>query len=755
MPNQVPEEKSLTRLELLSRMAMFVGLAGIVAALAILPVVGTSGLLMRNTAQGFQNLPSDLTQVPLPQQNVITDIHGEQIAVLYAQNRIEVPLDTISPLMQQAIIAIEDQRFLQHSGIDIRGTLRALVSTSSGSQVQGGSTITQQYVKQILLTAAQTKEEQQAATAVSISRKIREARYAMGIENKLSKKEILEGYLNIAYFGAGSYGVEIAAKRYFSTDAKNLTLSQAATLAGLVQNPSKYDPTRFPDIAENRRNQVLQAMYSAGFIKKEAAEQAMAINIADDLKPSDIPNGCTTSEAPFFCDYVLTVIKGDPTFGDTQEARDRLLDLGGLTIKTTLDLKAQRAAQTAAENRIPFDDPSGKAVGITMVKPGTGEIVAMGQNRRWGAQGAGDGYTAVNYNAPLDHNGTVGFQAGSTFKAFTMAAAFKQGWDPFKILSSPEKKEFKDFVECASGAKIAPYEVKNSTSSGAFNMLSGAAFSVNTYFVGLEEKIGLCGPVAAAKAAGVQQGNGEDLLPYPCFTLGCFDVTTLDMANAMATFAAHGIHCDPIAINEVKDRYGKTLSVPLGHCTRTIDRQVADSVSAILAGVIDGPIKGRTGASMYFDRPAAGKTGTTDSSAAVWFVGYTPDLAAAVWVGDPRGGQTHPMKNITINGRYYTQVFGSTMPGPVWKEAMAGALEGTPATAWDLQTLNGLNPGGFGNDTGIRKGKCAGLEDEELATCEAEKAAKAAADAAAAAGGTTTTDGTTPVATPSPTATTP
>ena len=700
-----------------------------------------------------------LTQVPLPQQNVITDIHGEQIAVLYAQNRIEVPLADISPLMQQAIIAIEDQRFFQHSGIDIRGTLRALVSTSSGSQVQGGSTITQQYVKQILLTAAKNKDEQQAATAVSIIRKIREARYAMGLENKLSKKEILEGYLNIAYFGAGSYGVEIAAKRYFSVDAKDLNLAQAATLAGLVQNPSKYDPTRFPEVAQSRRNQVLQAMVNAGYIKQADADTAKKVAIEDELKPSELTNGCAASEAPFFCDYVLTILKNDQTFGETPEIREQLLSLGGLTIKTTLDLKAQRAAQTAAENRIPDADPSGKAVGITMIKPGTGEIVAMGQNRKWGTEADGAGYTAVNYNVPLDHNGTVGFQAGSTFKAFTMAAAFKQGWDPFKVLPAPAKKTFKDFVECASGAKIAPYEVKNSTSSGAFNMLSGAAFSVNTYFVGLEEKIGLCGPVAAAKAAGVQQGNGEDLLPYPCFTLGCFDVTTLDMANAMATFSAHGIHCDPIAIKEVTNRYNKKLSVPLSNCKRTIDQQVADSVTAVLAGVIDGPIKGRTGASMYFGRPAAGKTGTTDSSAAVWFVGYTPDLAAAVWVGDPRGGQTHPMKNITINGRYYTQVFGSLMPGPVWKEAMSGALEGTSPTPWNLQTLNGLNAGGFGNDTGIHKGGCSGLEGPELDQCKADKAAKEAADAAAAAaaGGTAPTDGTatSPTSSPSPTSTTP
>jgi membrane peptidoglycan carboxypeptidase len=186
------------------------------------------------------------------------------------------------------------------------------------------------------------------------------------------------------------------------------------------------------------------------------------------------------------------------------------------------------------------------------------------------------------------------------------------------------------------------------------------------------------------KAAGVKQGNGEDFEKYPCFTLGCFDVTTLDMAVGMATFAAHGIRCNAIAITEVKDRYGKNLNVPSADCERTIDLQVADSTTAVLAGVIDGPVKGRTGQAMDLGSPAAGKTGTTDSSAAVWFVGYTPDMAAAVWVGDPRGGQKYPMKNVTINGRT-TQVFGSTMPGPIWRDSLIGALEGTPKTALGLK----------------------------------------------------------------------
>ena len=717
-----PEDAGLDRFGLLTRMITFVALAGVIAALVLLPVIGGIGLATRNSAQAFSNLPSDLTQVPLPEQNTIVDSNGEVLAVLFAQNRIEVPLDEISPIMQQAIIAIEDQRFLNHAGIDFRGTLRASISTGAGGQVQGGSTITQQYVKQILLTAAKTKEEQEAATAVSINRKLREARYAIALENQLSKREILEGYLNIAYFGAGSYGVEIAARRYFSSHANELTLSQAATLAGLVQNPSRFDPTQYPERAQNRRDDVLDAMVNAGYISQVQADQAKAVPVSVDLDPAELPNGCTSSIAPYFCDYVLTVLKNDPVFGETPEDRARLLDIGGLTITTTLDRKAQSASQTAVEERIPYNDPSGKAASITMIRPGTGEITAMAQNRKWGRSGAG--YTTVNYGAPENANGTVGFQAGSTFKAFTIAAAFKQGWDPFKVINSPPRKKFEEFTECGKDEKFAPYEVQNSTASGAFDILSGAAYSVNTYFVGLEEQLGLCDPPEIAKAAGVKQGNGEDFQKYPCFTLGCFDVTTLDMAVGMATFAAHGIRCNAIAITEIKDRYGNYLNVPSANCERTIDLQVADSTTAVLAGVIDGPVKGRTGQAMDLGRPAAGKTGTTDSSAAVWFVGYTPDMAAAVWVGDPRGGQKYPMKGVTINGRYYSQVFGSTMPGPIWRDSLIGALEGTPETAWDLNTLNGVNAGGYGNKITATRSRCAGLDSVALVKCETDYSTK-------------------------------
>jgi len=713
MANDSDQDSQKNPIGLVAKMLIFVGIAGLVGGIAVLPVVGTLGLITRNSATGFADLPADITQVPLPLQNTILDSQGHVIATLFSQDRIEVPLDQIAPVMQQAIVDIEDQRFYQHAGIDIRGTLRALISTGSGTQVQGGSTITQQYVKQILLAAAQTPQEQQDAIAPSLGRKIREARYAIALENRLSKQQILQGYLNIAYFGGGAYGVEAAARHYFSTHANKLTLTQAATLAGLVQSPSRFDPIHFPQAGQTRRNEVIQAMLRNSDISRVKASEALVRPIEKDLHPSTMPNGCATSLAPFFCDYVLTVLRDDPTFGATPEIRAHLLDVGGLTIRTTLDAKAQKSAQNSVNKYIPIKDPSQKAASISMIRPGTGEIAAMAQDRLWGTSGTG--YTTVNYSVPVSHNGTVGFQAGSTFKPFTMAAALQQRISPYKYIDSPPVKTFYNFKDCKTGYLQPPWTVQNSTSSGSFNMMQGAAYSVNTYFVGLEEQTGICDPPAVAKSLGMKLGNGQDLPQMPCFTLGCFDVTTLNMAEAMAAFAGHGVHCDPIAILSITDRNGKALDVPSANCKQAIEAKVADSVAAIMAGVIDGPLPGRTGARMYFGRPAAGKTGTTDNHAAVWFVGFTPDLAAAVWVGDPRGGQQHPMSNVTINGTYYAEVFGFLLPGPIWRDAMDGALAGTPKTKWNLHTLFGLNPGGYGNFGG--QGLCQDMVGDDLTKC--------------------------------------
>jgi membrane peptidoglycan carboxypeptidase len=677
----------------LARLGLFVGvsvLAGVLLAGAVLPFVGGAGVATRSAIESYEALPSTLVTPPLPQRTRILAKDGSLLAVIYEQNRIEVPLSKIAPVMQQAIVAVEDGRFYDHRGVDPRGLMRAFVgnTTSDNGIVQGGSTLTQQYVKNVFVNSASTPEEARAATERSFTRKLKEMRYALALEQQLSKDEILERYLNIAYFGAGAYGVEAASRRYFSKSAAKLTLVEAATLAGAVQQPVAYDPTRNPKSSQKRRTQVLNRMAEMGFITSAVAKETAAVPTETFLDPSRPANGCTTSYAPFFCDYVYRTVKSDPVFGKTPAEREALLRRGGLTIRTTLDPKAQKAAQKAVDSFIPRKDPSRKVAAVSMVEPSTGEIVAMAQNRSWGTKGRG--VTTYNFNVGTKYGGSQGAQAGSTFKVFTLAAALEKGLNPYEKISSPPRATFDEFTNCETGARFPEYTVNNSTSSGTFDMVQGTAYSVNTYFMKLEEKTGICAPVEIAERMGVRRGDGSDLERVPSFTLGTQEVTPLAMASAYAVFANHGVRCENVAILRVTDRDGKDLRIPQADCQRIMDRDVADSVTGILSQVIDGGLSGRTGKAMSLGRDAAGKTGTINDSAAVWFVGFTPDLAAAVTTYDPRGGYGFPMKNISINGRFYEQVFGSSLPGPIWKAAMEGALAGTPETEFDLRARDGL-----------------------------------------------------------------
>jgi membrane peptidoglycan carboxypeptidase len=671
----------------LSLFAAFLGvsmIAGVVGAAIAMPAVGGVGAIANSAIESFESYPDDLTEPVLPQRSIIRTADGTRLAYMYDENREIVAKKDIAPIMRDAIIAIEDSRFYEHNGIDVRGTLRALATNQQSGEIQqGGSTITQQYVKLILLNNAKTKEEEKEATERSPERKLREARYSIAIEKLKTKDEILTDYLNIAYFGSGAYGIESAAQTYFNKPASRLKLVEAATLAGVVQQPGAFDPIRNPKDSTTRRNLVLNRMHELGEISNAQLKSATNTSVKSYVDYRPFPNGCTTSDSPYFCNYVLNHIRNDNRFGDSRKKRVAMLEQGGLEIVTTLDSDDQSASQRAVRNYIPIGDASNKAAAISMVQPGTGKILAMAQNTKWGTKKQ-LGRTTFNYNVRKKDGGTIGMQAGSTFKVFTLAAALEKGISPYTNINAPGTSTFYGFRDC-DGYLFPPYTVSNASTStsGTFNMYSGTKGSVNTFFIGLERMVSLCRQAEIAESMGVKTGDGKPLNRVPSFPLGSIEVVPLDMAGAYAGIANDGVWCKPNpvkrirSLNERKDIYTFTPE-----CNRVVSSRVADTIVALMQGPMSA---GGTAPNAAFGRPAAGKTGTTDNSSAVWFAGYTPQIASAVWVGDPRAPFENPVRDTYINGRYYSVVYGSTLPAPIWKSAMIGAHRDLPVRGFGAE----------------------------------------------------------------------
>jgi len=676
-PRLFDSDRHATAAEAVRGLVGMGALAGVLVALLALPLVGTVGVSARDGAEWFQREPDDLALTSSPQRSRILAADGSTIATFYYQNRIEVRLDQVAPVVRKAVLAIEDSRFYEHGALDVRGTLRALVSNlNSGEITQGGSGITQQYVKNLLLGQAETEAEQRRALEVTPARKINELRYAVALEKRLSKDEILQRYLNIAYFGDGAYGIEAAARRYFGKPAARLDLGEAATLAGVIRNPNAYNPRLHPGTARKRRDLVLNRMVELGWIDREQARRAAARPI--ELNVTQTPNGCTESKAPFFCDYVLREILTNPVFGKTAAERERLLKQGGLTIRTTLDPQTQRAAQRAVDRYVPPKNSAGKAAAEVLIEPGTGKIRGMVIDRELGPDSE-RGKTWINFAADASHGSSIGMQAGSTFKVFTLAAALEEGMPFGTRLTAPRRFVPTGYRNC-DGEPVGDPSVglRNSAESEggrSFSLVTGTHHSVNTFFLALQREVGLCDTVKMAQRLGMKRADGKPLEQVPSFTLGANTVSPLRLAAAYAAFAARGRYCKPIAITSVTHSSGRRLKVPSADCRQVMDEGVADAVNYVLRGVLTrGTARG-----MGIGRPAAGKTGTVDDFSAAWFAGYTPDLAAAVWVGDPRGGYKYPMSNLCMDGRCYGPVFGATIPAPIWRDSMIGALAGRPA----------------------------------------------------------------------------
>lgn len=613
---------------------------GLVAGLVI-PAVSMATTTGRDAAQSLDALPAEFEESPSAERTRVELADGSFLTYFYKENRVNEKLENIAPIMRAAQVAIEDHRFYEHGAIDITGTLRALVSTSQGV-TQGGSSITQQYIRMLQLQAADAANDRSlrdAATENTMARKIREMRYAMALEKKLTKDQILEGYLNISYYGDGAYGVAAAARHYFGVPASKLNLAQAAMLAGLVRNPVTTNPVKYPRMAIERRNDVIDRMLQLskdpestmyGLITDEEAEAAKAEPF-DQSKVSTNPLDCANSREPFVCDYAKRVLLNEESgLGVNYNERKDYLYRGGLTIRLTIDPKLMKQSEKTIASYLDSRDPA--VAVITMIQPSTGNILAMAQSRpKWGND-LGKGTTNYNYAVTHAMGGKEGFQGGSTFKIFTAAAALDEGMGAYGKYQADRQVELSDFRSCDGPFTLTkPWKPVGGTGS-AIDMFTGVTRSVNTYFAQLIQAVGVCETVTMATKLGLEMGqpNPEraNVMAYndaPSFTLGAVEVSPLSLVSAYGTFANRGVRCEPNIIASIKTRTGKEVEPPKSDCKRVISKDVADGINKIFQGPMNS---GTARPAKVRNVQMAGKTGTVSDTRAVWTIGYTPELVA-------------------------------------------------------------------------------------------------------------------------------
>ena len=691
------------------RLTIGAAVVGILVAAAALPSGMLASAVVSRVAAASTDLPPALANPTVPQASRLYASDGTTLVTTFADlNRTEVSLDQVSPVMRQAIVAAEDTRFYEHGAVDLRSVLRALVANhDSGAVQQGASTLTMQYVRNVLKTDPDvTAAEREAATADTVGRKIQEMRYAVAVENAMSKDEILERYLNIVYFGAGAYGVAAAAQTYFSTTPDKLTLPQAAMLAGLVQSPDEYDPIHHDaGPATQRRGYVLDALAKAGTISAATATTTAAQPLG--LKPATVPNGCTSAtpaDSRFFCDYFVSWWQQQPEFGATPAERLAALRDGGYKIVLSMDPAVQATATKEATSVYGYDSPD--ALPIAAVEPGTGRVLALAVNRHYSlaANPSGQkGYPNTVDQLVAGGDSVTGYQAGSTFKLFTMLAALEAGYPLDTGFDAPAQlqTEWPDGGPASCGGYYCPVNDNPSWMDGYRTMWTGFGRSVNTYFVWLEQRVGAAKAVEMAQRLGIvfrasadqkMADDGPD--SWGSFTLGVADTTPLDLANAYATVAADGTYCTPLPVNAISDSAGRALDAADPDCHSAVEPDIARAaVDAARCPVGQqgayGRCDGGTAAqvsTMLDGRPAAGKTGSSEGNATESFVGFTPQVAVAGIAANP----AHPADG--VGSAVQTEVIRAVA------NVLDKAVSGQPAKDFPAPTPerafgNGSRPG--------------------------------------------------------------
>jgi penicillin-binding protein 1A len=569
-----------------------------------------------------------LRPIALGENSFLYASDGSLLGVVPSKtNRQPLQLDRISPWLPQATVAIEDRRFWQHGALDYQGIARALYAdVNAGRIVEGGSTITQELVRNLYIGDAQR----------TFDRKIKEACLAEKLAKTLTKKQILAAYLNEVFYGRHAYGAEAGAQTFFSTRAGSLTLSQAALLAGLPQAPSVYDPLLHPNAAVRRRNDVLRAMVQNGDISQlqfaEAVASPLGLNPGRLYRSMLHPNFFGWAQDQLVARYGA-----------------RRVEAGGLQVKTTLDPRMQYAARAAVGSVLKDKRDPGTA--LVAIDPRTGAVKAM-------VSYVPDGRKLQFNLATQGHR-----QAGSSFKPFVLATAIAQGASVYSGFSGPSSLTIVDPLCSTNGV---PWEVHNyaDESGGYMNLLDATAHSVNTIYAQLVDQIGPSNVVPVAHRMGIT----STLQPVCSIVLGTQAVTPLEMTTAYATLAARGIHHAPQAFQLVRSPGGDTLGKLDSKGTQALPTNVADLVTYALQGVVQ---RG-TGTAAGFGRPAAGKTGTAESFQDAWFCGYVPQLAACVWIG-------YPKAEISLYGiEGYSAVFGGSLPAEIWRRFMSVAVAKLP-----------------------------------------------------------------------------
>jgi 1A family penicillin-binding protein len=636
--------------------------AALVAA-GLFPIVGSAGKAVKLfDGQFLPNAADPLEIEDFPLRSTIYASDGSVLRVVADYNRVYVKLKDVPQVTRDAIIAIEDHGFYRHGPVDFSSIMRAFIANlNAGQIVQGGSTLSQQLVKN-----THTGNER------TFARKWEEAQDAIRLERSYTKDEILELYLNEVYLGHGAYGVGSAAEYYFAKSVQKLTIAESAVLAGLIKAPSDDDPIANPDRAMAKRNTVLRRMLELGRISEREYLGAVAEPITLSSRRRNVNKfGRKAYDALFVQDQILHPVKtsrNDPhyqaiikTFGKTYEERRQLLFQGGLKIYTTINPKLQGYARSAVEGFLPSPGnkpPANPNASLATIVPQTGAIVAM--------------YGGQNFSKHKINLATqIKRSAGSAFKAFTLAAAFEQGIPVGKVYNTSQKEIDPDKCPDPSGA----WKPQNAEGGGGgfVNMARGTAGSVNVYFAQLIADVGAENVQEAAKKMGVityARGGDVSIPPVCSITLGAVQVNPLSMTSGYATLANGGVHCKPFAIKRVVAANGKTIFKPKPYCRRALDAKIAAQVTSLLQGVVSGG----TGRAANIGRPQAGKTGTAQDYKDAWFMGYIPQLVTGVWVG-----YAYPKKEIPMVGLAKLgggRAFGGTLAAPIWHNYMAKAVSG-------------------------------------------------------------------------------